>query len=214
MSGKVRIIPTSVPRRRLAAGASAALALAGVLFMGEGIWIKAKAELAQILLERAFSETIVTRQPVKPWRWADTWPVARISVPRLKASAIALESGSGQAMAFGPGHLVESARAGERGTAVFAAHRDTHFAFLKDVKDGDEILVTRDDGLTFTYIATGAEVVRFDQSGITANSQGRYLALATCWPFDGKVRGPLRYVVHAKLKEARLFAALGKGRSY
>jgi sortase A len=182
------------------------LALAAVLLLGEGLWIKAKAELAQILLERAFSQTIASRQPVKPWRWADTWPVARISVPRLRASAIALESGSGQAMAFGPGHLVESARPGERGTAVFAAHRDTHFAFLKDVKDGDEILVTRDDGLTFTFVATGTEVVRYDRSGITVNGQGRYLVLATCWPFDGKVGGPLRYVVHAKLKEGRLFA--------
>lgn len=214
MSGKVRIVPSSVQRRRLAAGASGLLALAGVMLLSEGMWIKAKAELAQILLERAFSQTIVTRQPVKPWRWADTWPVARISVPRLKASAIVLESASGQAMAFGPGHLVESARPGERGTAVFAAHRDTHFAFLKDVKDGDEIVVTRDDGLIFTYVATGAEVVRFDQSGITANSQGRYLALATCWPFNSSVRGPLRYVVHAKLKESRLFAGLTPDRPY
>lgn len=208
MSGKVRIVPSSVQRRRLAAGASGLLALAGLALMGEGLWIKAKAELAQILLERAFSETVATRQVVKPWRWADTWPVARITVPRLNASAIVLESASGQAMAFGPGHLVESAKPGELGTAVFAAHRDTHFAFLKDVKEGDEIVITRDDGLTFTYEATGAEVVRYDRSGLTANSQGRYLALATCWPFDSKVSGPLRYVVHAKLKENRLFAAV------
>ena len=57
----------------------------GMLFLGQGLWIKAKAELAQILLERAFTQSIATGQPVKPWSWADTWPVARISVPRHRA---------------------------------------------------------------------------------------------------------------------------------
>ncbi len=177
---------------------SAALSL---VFLGEGLWIRAKAGLAQILLERAFVQSIVTGAPVKPWSWADTWPVARISVPRLGASSIALAGGSGQALAFGPGHLDGTAEPGERGTAVFAAHRDTHFRFLGDLKPGDEISVTRDDGLTFTYEMTTAEVVRWDQSKIDAGARGYNLALATCWPLDGMTRGPLRYVVHARLKQ-------------
>ena len=41
--------------------------------------------------------------------------------------------------------------AGERGVAVYSAHRDTHFAFLKNVVIGDEIDVTRHDGQTFRY---------------------------------------------------------------
>ena len=94
--------------------------LLGLAFLGEGLWIKAKAGLAQILLERAFAQSIATGQPVKPWRWADTWPVARISVPRLATSSIALAGGSGQALAFGPGHLERTPLPGERGTAVRA----------------------------------------------------------------------------------------------
>lgn len=180
---------------------SAALSL---VFLGEGLWIKAKAGLAQILLERAFVQSIVTGAPVKPWSWADTWPVARISVPRLGASSIALAGGSGQALAFGPGHLDGTAGPGERGTAVFAAHRDTHFRFLGDLKPGDEISVTRDDGLTFTYEMTTAEIVRWDRSKIDAGARGYNLALATCWPLDGTFRGPLRYVVHARLKPSGL----------
>jgi sortase A len=30
--------------------------------------------LAQVLLERAFAETITSGRAVKPWPWADTWP--------------------------------------------------------------------------------------------------------------------------------------------
>jgi sortase A len=177
----------------------------GVIFLGEGLWIKAKAGLAQILLERAFAQSIATGHPVKPWRWADTWPIARISVPRLKASAIALAGGSGQSLAFGPGHLDGTPRLGERGTAVFAAHRDTHFRFLGDLEPGDEITVTRDDGITFIYEMTDAEIVRWDRSDIDAKADGFNLALATCWPIDGTFRGPLRFVVHARLKPTAMF---------
>lgn len=180
-------------------------AVLGIGLLGEGLWIKAKAGLAQILLDRAFGESVATSKPVKPWNWADTWPVARIAVPRLQASAIALAGGSGQALAFGPGHLAQTPRPGERGTAVFAAHRDTHFSFLGDLKVGDEIKVTRDDGITFTYEMTGAEIVRWDQSKIDAGAPGYNLALATCWPLDGQLGGPLRYVVHARLKPSAMF---------
>ena len=54
------------------------IALAGLVLFGQGACIHAKALLAQILLERAFAETIATGRAVKPWSWADTWPVARI----------------------------------------------------------------------------------------------------------------------------------------
>ena len=59
------------------------LALAGVVLFGQGVWIHAKARLAQVLLERAFAETIRSGREVKPWSWVDTWPIARIDVPRL-----------------------------------------------------------------------------------------------------------------------------------
>lgn len=195
-------------RKTLRLGA-AFLAALGLLFFAQGAWIKAKAVVAQVLLERAFAESVASGSPVKPWSWADTWPVARISVPRLGRSAIALEGASGQAMAFGPAHLAQSADAGEPGTAVYAAHRDTHFVFLGDVRPGDDITVTRSDGRTFSYTVTGSEIVRWNQSGITADARGYQLALATCWPLDGKTRGPLRYVVHAVMKKQ--VASVGQG---
>jgi sortase A len=179
--------------------AAVVLVLAGLVLFGQGAWIHAKALLAQVLLERAFGETIATGHETKPWSWADTWPIARIEVKRLQASAIVLAGSSGQTLAFGPGHVERTPDAGERGIAVYSAHRDTHFRFLKDVAIGDEIDVTRRDGSTFRYRVTTTSVVRYDASGIDPLASGYELALSTCWPLDAVTPGPMRYVVHATM---------------
>jgi sortase A len=181
--------------------ATAMFALAGLILLAQGAYIHAKALLAQVLLERAFSAAIATGHDVKPWSWADTWPVARIEVKRLHASAIVLAGSNGQALAFGPGHVELTPDAGERGVAVYSAHRDTHFRFLGSVAAGDDITVTRRDGRLFHYRVTSTSVVRFDASGIDPLADGYQLALSTCWPLDAVTPGPMRYVVHATLAE-------------
>jgi sortase A len=181
--------------------------MTGLVLFGQGIWIHAKALLAQILLERAFAASLAEGHAVKPWSWADTWPVARIEVPRLRRSEIALAGSSGQALAFGPGHVERTPAAGEPGTAVYAAHRDTSFAFLGDVRVGDEIRVTRRDGQKFHFRVTGASVAPWDASGIAADADGHHLVLATCWPLDARFSGPLRYLVHAELADDVAVAA-------
>jgi sortase A len=175
------------------------LAVISLTLFSQGAYIHAKALVAQVLLERAFEKTIATGHETKPWSWADTWPVARIEVKRLHARAIVLAGSSGQALAFGPGHVERTAEAGERGVAVYSAHRDTHFAFLKNIVVGDEIDVTRLDGRTFRYRVDATSVVRFDASGIDPLSDGHELVLSTCWPFDALTQGPERYLVHATM---------------
>jgi sortase A len=125
--------------------------------------------------------------------------VARIEIPRLHASTIVLAGSSGQALAFGPGHVELTPDAGERGVAVYSAHRDTHFSFLRDVAIGDEIDVTRSDGRRFRYRADSAAIVRFDASGIDPQTEGYQLVLSTCWPFDALTSGPERYLLHATM---------------
>lgn len=193
--------PASTLRRppRFPSAAAAIFALLGAVLIGQAAWIHVKALLAQSLLERAFAATLASGHTVKPWPWADTWPVARIEVPRLHRSAIVLAGSSGQALAFGPGHVERTPDAGDRGTAVYAAHRDTHFAFLAGIRVGDSIRVTRRDGRVFTFRARGASVVRWDASGVDADADGHALVLSTCWPLDAKFSGPLRYLVRAEL---------------
>ena len=177
------------------------LAVVGLILFGQGAYIHAKALVAQVLLERAFENTLATGEATKPWSWADTWPVARIEVKRLHARAIVLAGSSGQALAFGSGHVEHTPDAGERGVAVYSAHRDTHFAFLKNVVIGDEIDVTRHDGRTFRYRVDKTSVVRFDASGIDPLVDGHELVLSTCWPFDAMTQGPERYLVYATMLE-------------
>ncbi len=185
-------------RRPSARIALAALLLAGGLILcGQGLYIHAKALLAQFLLERAFSASLATGFPTKPWSWADSTPVARIAVPRLGASVIALSGASGQALAFGPGHVPRTPEPGDAGTSVYAAHRDTHFAFLRDVQAGDVIEITRADNATHRFRVTHTSVAAWDASGLDPDAPGFHLVLATCWPFEARTAGPLRYLVHA-----------------
>jgi sortase A len=195
--------PSSSRRPSWLHAAAAAVLIAGLWLIGGALYIHAKALLAQILLNHAFAAEIASGVVVKPWSWADTWPVARIEAPRLGASAIVLAGSSGQALAFGPGHLERTPQAGEPGTAVYAAHRDTHFTFLGGLKPGDVIMVTRRDGAVMQFRVTHAEVVRWDSSGIDPAAPGRRLALVTCWPLDSVLPGPLRYVVYADLEKGR-----------
>jgi sortase A len=162
-------------------------------------YIPAKAEVAQLLLKHAFTQSVATGQPVKAWAWADTWPVAKLQINRIGAEAIVLKGASGEALAFGPSLLDETARIGARGTTVIAAHRDTHFAFLKDVVTGDVISLTRADGLRFDYRVTGLRVADADASGIDRHAPGFHLVLSTCYPFDAVLHGKQRYLVEAEM---------------
>ena len=110
-------------------------------------------------------------------------------------SILALSDASGESLAFGPTLMAASAKPGARGVSVFTAHRDTHFAFLGELKTGDRVLIETREGKV-SYRITGAEVVRWNASGIHPHDDGPgRIALITCWPLDAHFRGVLRYVV-------------------
>ncbi|MEI2302326.1 class GN sortase [Ensifer sp. MJa1] len=177
----------------------ALIALAGLLMIGKGFYMKAKAEVSQVLLKRSFEAQLHGNPDDKPWPWADFRTTAEITAPRLNRSAVVLEGASGEALAFGPAWLTTTPLPGDEGTSVIAAHRDTHFRWLKDVTAGDLLVLTRKDGRRFLFRAGASRVARWDESGINASASGQHLALATCWPFDAIEQGPMRYIVSAEL---------------
>jgi sortase A len=187
-----------ITKQRMAALVAIFLLLGGAVLGGHGLFIRAKAVVAQVLLEQAWARTVETRRPVKAWAWADTWPVARISFPRLDRAAIVLEEAGGEALAFGPAHVAATPLPGENGTSIIAGHRDTHFDFIKDLKPGDEIVVTTRAGKTVAFRMTGSAIVHAQASGIEARGAKPRLALVTCYPFDAVEHAPLRYVVFAE----------------
>lgn len=174
------------------------LPLCGFWFIGQGTYIHAKAVFAQLLLETAWSETLNGQKEVKPWPWADTWPVARLSAPDLGISRIVLAGASGSSLAFGPGHLFGSATPGESGNVIISGHRDTHFSFLEELKAGDHLQLQSDHN-TESYQVTDIVIIDKTKVDVIPTDLDNKLLLITCYPFDAiQAGGPLRYIVIAK----------------
>lgn len=163
-----------------------------------GIWIHAKAALAQVLLASAWAQSDHGRRTERPWPWADIAPIARLSVPRLHQDLIVLNGDSGQALAFGPGWTPGSARPASPGLSVISAHRDTQFRFLKALRPGDLIQVDGPGGHG-NYRVRASRVVDSRHSRLPDPASNDGLWLVTCYPFDAVIPGgPLRYVVQAE----------------
>jgi sortase A len=177
----------------------AALALAlGLWEFGGALYIHAKAEVAQMLLRAAWARSH-KGAAARPWPWADTHPVARLTVPAHRVDVLVLEGANGRALAFGPGHVESSALPGDPGHSVLSAHRDTHFRFLRALAVGDEIDVERADGRRVAYRVTALSVRDERDLALARDAEGRLLTLVTCYPFDAiRPGGPLRYVVTAR----------------
>lgn len=173
------------------------LILVLVMNYGNAIWIEAKAGLAQVLIANAWANTLHTGNIQKPWRWADTWPVARVRHPATNTDLYILEGSTGNALAFGPGHNPNSDLPGE-GPSIIGGHRDTHFEFLKDAQLKDELLIQGMDGIWLTYQITDMEVRDSEKQLLMVDQDSDKLYLITCYPFDALLPGgPLRYLVIA-----------------
>jgi sortase A len=181
------------------AWAVAALLALGFWQLGQGAYIPAKAWLAQELMQRAWLRVGAGEDRAAPWPWADTWPVARLSAKSHDVDLIVLAGGSGRTLAFGPGHLSASALPGEIGNMVIAGHRDTHFAFLRDVEPGTRVSVESFAGVTTEYEVIGRNVVDSRKGSLLLDTDDAVLTLVTCYPFEAvDPGGPLRYVVTAR----------------
>ncbi|HEY3197048.1 MAG TPA: class GN sortase [Nitrospirales bacterium] len=185
-------------KRPLLAVVTAILMTWGVWQLGQGIWIYAKAELAQLLLQRAWQRTLRGEAEQKPWPWADTWPMARLQMSKYGVDLILLAGASGRTLAFGPGHVSSSALPGNPGTVIFSGHRDTHFNFLALVTPGDEMIIEVAKKQRHRYRVIRTDIVDSRKATIAA-SQEASLVLVTCYPFNTMVPGgPLRYIVTAE----------------
>jgi sortase A len=185
--------------KTIAVWSCAALCATGAAVAVSGAAVPLQASVAQTLLQNAYDRTVETGEAQRPWAWADMSPIGKISVPRLGVSEIVLDAGSKEAMRAGPTLMPGSAAIGNPGTSVIAAHRDTHFAFLKDVRAGDIIEASGKDGEVLPYRVTSMTIVDADKFVITKGQTQNELALATCYPFGSVRGGKKRYVVHAVL---------------
>jgi sortase A len=160
-------------------------------------YIHMKAELAQLLLEVAWQKTLDVGGNSKPWPWADTWPIARLSNYKLDDDLLVLAGAHGSSLAFGPGHMDGTILPGSVGTSVIAGHRDTHFRFLERLETGDTMLLQNRTGEWHVFSVGAIEIKDSgdDPTWILDLSRDE-IHLVTCYPFDAiSPGGPLRYIV-------------------
>jgi sortase A len=175
-----------------------ALVLLGLWQAGSGGWIYMKAQLAQVLLQGAWAGTLAGQQDVKPWPWADTWPIARLVVPSLGIDQIVLEGAYGRTLAFGPGHVESTGPLEGSDNIILTGHRDTHFQFLEQLRAGGTILLQARTGTWHRFTVRDLQIVDSRTASIRTDEDGRRLTLITCYPFHTLTpHTPFRYVVTA-----------------
>jgi sortase A len=123
--------------------------------------------------------------------------MGRLEIPRLGIRVMVREGIDDETLKVAVGHIPGTARPGEAGNIGLAAHRDTFFRALRDVRKGDLMRLTTLDG-SETYRVATARVVDPAEVGVLAGTVGaRELTLVTCYPFDFIGAAPKRFVVAA-----------------
>lgn len=185
-------------KARVLSGITLVVLVVGALQLGQGVYIHVKAEFAQLLIRRAWARTLAGEREVRPWPWADTWPVARLVMAQPDVDVFVLAGANGRTLAFGPGHRFGTALPGESGNSVVGGHRDTHLAFLRDVRRGAVARVQRQDGAWTSFRVEHTHVLDKRETWVMADAGTTRITLVTCYPFDAlRAGGPQRYVVIA-----------------
>ncbi len=165
-------------------------------------YMHAKAELAGILIRRAWQQSVESGHSQAPWPWADTHPIGRLQIPRLDYDEIILEGATPRTLAFGPARMLTGAGMGEPGNLVLAGHRTSWFRQLEAVHEGDSIHLEWYDARWHklrqrNYTVETIRIVAPQELTLPEPTADDALTLLTCYPFGSSPRSPLRYVVRA-----------------
>ena len=124
--------------------------------------------------------------------------IAKLIIPRLDAQLYVVEGDGPRELRRGPGHLSGTALPGGDGNCVIAGHRDTHFRVLKDIRQGDDIVMQTKTG-EYRYRVKSIRVVSPNYTEPLRPTQEPELNLITCYPFFYVGSAPKRFVVEARL---------------
>jgi len=123
--------------------------------------------------------------------------VGKLDVPRIHVSIMVAEGTSPRVLRVAAGHIPGTALPGQAGNVALAAHRDTFFRRLGDLKTGDVILLTV-PGRRYVYSVKFTEIVGPKETWVLDPSTGESLTLVTCYPFYFVGPAPKRFVVRAR----------------
>jgi sortase A len=136
-----------------------------------------------------------------PWISESRSPVdsmiGLLVIPRVGLSAAVLEGDDAATLEVAVGHLPDTALPWDGGNTALAAHRDTFFRPIEQVRIGDEMRLATRHG-EFEYRVRRLAVVDPDDVWVLNPSAHVGLTLITCYPFRYVGPAPRRYIVQAE----------------
>jgi sortase A len=122
--------------------------------------------------------------------------IGRLEIPRVGIAVMVLQGTEEISLAAGAGHVSGTPLPGADGNVAVAAHRDTFFRGLKDIRRGDSIrFSTRSQ--TYEYTVESMETVDPEDTRVIESRERKELTLITCYPFYYVGSAPKRFIVHA-----------------
>ena len=190
------------------------LLVIGILSLGYYAYVSAEAALYQAFEDREL-DAILASGPVAPDPRATILPVlparaplrerpargaaiGRIEIPRLGVSAIIRAGSDARTLRLAVGYIPGTALPGERGNTGLAAHRDTFFRRLRDIRTDDEIRIVTKEG-TYRYDVDSTRIVQPKDVWVLNPTPEPALTLVTCYPFNYIGSAPERFIVRAEL---------------
>jgi len=120
--------------------------------------------------------------------------VGKIEIPRLGLSAVIFEGTDEPVLRQGVGHLTGSALPGQTGNVVLAGHRDSFFRALRNIRPGDVVDVTTEQG-SRTYSVGTTRIIKPTEVSVLEPTSVPTLTLVTCYPFYYVGNAPSRFIV-------------------
>lgn len=123
--------------------------------------------------------------------------IGRLEIARVKLSAMVVEGHDEDTLNVAVGHLPDTPFPWQSGNSTLAGHLDTFFRPLKDVRVGDEIVLTSLHGELHYRVEKTVIVDRQDPSVLKPSTRPM-LTLVTCFPFFYVGHAPRRFIVQAR----------------
>ncbi len=122
--------------------------------------------------------------------------LAILRIPRLKLEVPVYDGTSDAVLDLAAGRIEETALPGTVGNVGIAAHRDGFFRVLKDIKEGDA-LVLDTPVATEQYRVEWIRITTPDDVSVIDPTAGRAVTLVGCYPFYHNGPAPQRFIVRA-----------------
>jgi sortase A len=130
-------------------------------------------------------------------------PLAVLEIAKLRIRVPVFDGTDDLTLNRGVGRIIGTAKLGETGNIGIAGHRDGFFRGLKDISEGDEIVLTTTAAKTI-YIVDQIEIVSPADVRVLEPRRASSITLVTCYPFYFVGDAPKRFIVHASLASGQV----------